>query len=224
MSEEIDLSGIKNKPIKKSENIDKNATKEVDIKEVDKMKRDIATLDKKDGSDKDEKILIDKRRLILILQFYVLEFPEELSAYKTIKYDKKMGEELEEIRTQMDAIISSKSSLKQTQVLCTTGIRAIEFVATNFTPIKCHGLSDLMINDREVLDDIKHIALKRMSYINTEPEFRLAYRLFSNVMLLHNLNASKELENPSGPAILNKINSKNIDNELDKINDKFTDL
>jgi len=71
-----------------------------------------------------------------------------------------------------------------------------------------------MLNDPDVLDDIKHIALKRMSMINVEPEYRLMYKIFSNVMLLHNAN-SAGIRN-------DKSSSKNT--KINELNEKYTDL
>lgn len=162
-----------------------------DVKEISKAMNKTKPENIKPNKDikESQDAQIDKRRIILILQFYLLEFPDKLEAYKNIKFDKKSIEELSEIRAQMDGIISSKSNLKQTQMLVTSGIRMVEFATTYATPIKCEGLSSAMINDPDVIDDIKHIALKRMSCVSTEPEMRLAYKLVSNMMLMHNVNS-----------------------------------
>ena len=150
----IDLSKIREKSQEVNETTPKNIKNDV------KMMKDVVKDAKKEKKDEDvikkETSAIDRQRLLLILQFYILEFPSQLKGFKGINYEKKTIEELQDIRSQMDSTISSKNSIKQTQLMITSSIRTIEFVATNLTPIKCNGLSDGMINDPEVMDTIKH--------------------------------------------------------------------
>lgn len=197
-----------NENIKDDENIGKI------IKNAQKLKTEIKKenkiIDEKNNDDKQ----MDKQRLILILRFYVLEFKDRLSEYKKTKFEKMSVEQLQELRKQFDSIISSKSSLKQTQGLIINGIKTIETIATMFTPIQCQGLSNLMINDTDVLDDIKHISLKHMAMVQVEPEYRLLYKMFSNIMLLHNVNS-----------IQGSIKEKsNNFNKLNQLNKKYNDL
>ena len=184
------------------------------VKERKAFKKEIKKENEKIDEKEKDKEIIDKQRLILILRFYVLEFKDKLAEFKKTKFEKKSLEELVELRKEFDAIISSKTSLKQTQNLIMSSIKMMETIACMFTPIQCQGLSNLMLNDPDVLDDIKHIALKRMSMINVEPEYRLMYKIFSNVMLLHNAN-SAGLRN-------DKASSKN--SKINELNEKYTDL
>lgn len=152
---------------------------------------------------------VNKSRLELILQLYVLEFPDTLTKYKDVNFSRKTIEELREIKDRMDAIIGSKTSLRQTQQLIRSGIQMLEFAAVYATPIKCAGLTNSMMKDPEVIDDIKHIALKRMSMVSVDPEMRLAYKLVSNMMILH--NSAEPIKQVKKEA-------------LDKVNSKYTDI
>ena len=60
-------------------------------------------------------ITIDRRRMILILQFYVLEFPEKLKAYKGTNFEKYKDEELQNLKNEFDFIIGAKCNVKSTQ-------------------------------------------------------------------------------------------------------------
>ena len=184
------------------------------VKERKAFKKEIKKENEKIDEKEKDKEIIDKQRLILILRFYVLEFNDKLAEFKKTKFEKKSLEELVELRKEFDAIISSKTSLKQTQNLIMSSIKMMETIACMFTPIQCQGLSNLMLNDPDVLDDIKHIALKRMSMINVEPEYRLMYKIFSNVMLLHNAN-SAGIRNDK-PSLKNS--------KINELNEKYTDL
>ncbi len=210
----IDLSSIQRKKVEHPEpkiqnipdfdfgaNMDKSVIKAAKTSAKMKPHKPKSKTEKKDDK--------EKQRMVLILQFYVLEFPEKLEAFKGIAFHKKPLEELIELRNQMDGIISSKSGLQKTQMMLTSGIRLIEMVATHTTPIRCEGLANWMVKDPEVLDDIKHIALKRMSLVSVDPEMRLLYKIGTNMLLLHNTNTTKPLaQSEQNVEKLNELNSK----------------
>jgi len=52
---------------------------------------------------------IDRRRLILILQFYVLEFPEKLKPYKGTNFEKFKDDELQNLKNEFDFIIGANN-------------------------------------------------------------------------------------------------------------------
>jgi hypothetical protein len=88
----------------------------------------------------------------------------------------------------------------------------LELVCKNFTPLKVDGLTNI-VNDSEFQDDVKHLALKYMTIIKTEPEHRVAYKILSNMMLLHQFNSSN----------IGNINQNNLE-EINKINNKYSEL
>ncbi len=213
--EDIDLSSIQRKKVEQPNKIhhhpDPFAETMMDKSVIKAAKTSAKHNKPKKKHDKgDEK---ERQRMVLILQFYLLEFPDKLAAFKGISFQKKTLDELIDLRNQMDGIISSKSSLQKTQMMLTSGIRMLELVATHTTPIRCEGLANWMTKDPEVLDDIKHIALKRMSVVSIDPEMRLLYKVASNMLLLHNANTSK-------PLVQNESNQE----KLDELNSKYNDL
>jgi len=40
------------------------------------------------------------------------------------------------------------------------------------------------------MDDVKHLALKYMSLVKTEPEHRIVYKILFNMLLLHQINSA----------------------------------
>ncbi len=210
----IDLSSIQRKkvaqPSKIQQDPDPFGEKIMDKSVIKAAKLQFKHKEKKQSKGSDDK---ERQRMILILQFYLLEFPEKLAAFKGTSFHKKSMEDLIELRNQMDGIISSKSGLQKTQMILTSGIRLIELVATHTTPIRCEGLANWMTKDPEVLDDIKHVALKRMSLASIDPEMRLLYKVASNMLLLHNANTAKPL-----------VQSEPNQEKLNELNSKYNDL
>ena len=212
MSEKIDLSSIQYTPPQdmeqvgpKEENMDVNqlVTKAKKMKRV--MEKENNQIDEKEK----EKEVMDKQRLISILQLYLLEFKDRLTQFRKTNFQKMSLVELQNLRKQFDGIISSRSSLKQTQSMIIMGIRLLETVATTFTPIQCQGLSGAIQMDPDAIDDIKHMSLKHMSLVAVEPEYRLMHKIVGNIMLLHNINSA-------GKAPINE--------KLNEVNGKYSDL
>lgn len=208
---EIDLSAIQYVPPDNNEAEPKEEKMDVDkmIQKAKKMKKAMAKENDKIEDKQKEKQTMDKQRLIAILQLYLIEFKERLAQFKKTNFQKMSLVELQDIRKQFDGIISSKSSMKQTQNMIMTGVRMLETTATMFTPIQCQGLSNAIQMDPDAIDDIKHISLKHMSLVAVEPEYRLAHKIIGNVMLLHNLNSAGKL--PSN-------------DKLTEVNQKYSDL
>lgn len=210
--EEIDLSSLMCKP-KDEKKDQKKSNKLPDEKMDEKLKEKISKKSKTKQKLSEEDI-INKRRLILLIEFYLLEFGDKLKAFKKINVEKKTYEELEDIKKEMDFTLSNRSNIRQGTQLVVTSIQTLEFLCVNFTPIKCEGLSKIC-DDPETIEDIKHILLKRMHLIQSEPEHRLIYKVISNMLLLHNFNSYKEAINS---------NIKVNEGEVENINKKFEDL
>jgi|ERR1700761_3048714 len=171
----------------------------------------------------------EKKKLSLILKFYLLEFPDKLEMFKNTKFNNMSSEELIEIRNQMDDVLSNRSNLKQTEMIVHSGIRMFELAATTVTPIKCEGLSNLVLKDPECLDSIKHIALKHMSQTTVKPEAQLFYKILTNMYLLHNINTSLSSK-PTGvvdPLVNSSTEIQNVsltNSKLIELTNKYNDL
>ncbi len=213
MSEKLDLTSIQYVPPKDEPEQPDKEVKDVNVeqmvKKAKKMKQAMDKENEKIDEKEKEKKVMDKQRLIAILQLYLIEFKDRLAQFKKTNLQKMSLVELQDLRKQFDGLISSKSSLKQTQQMILTSIKMFETAATLFTPIKCQGLSSAIQMDQDAIDDIKHISLKHMSLVAVEPEYRLMHKIIGNVMLLHNLNSS-------GMASGN--------DKLVKVNEKYSDL
>jgi hypothetical protein len=190
---------------------------------------------------------IDRRRLILILQFYVVEFPEKLKSFKNTKFEKLSEDELINLKNEFDFIIGAKCNVRSTQYAITQGIKLLETVCVNFTPLNVNGLANA-VEDDDFRDDCKHLALKYMTLIKTEPEHRIAYKILTSALLLHQINSLKknniqqdeasDFFNKNAeevPSSFNKSEEEQINvdkpkqveisyEELQKINSKFNDL
>lgn len=197
--DKIDLSSIKFNPKTEQKAVIKPLPKEKALK-IQKPSRT-----------KPEKLIdeeiINKRRQILMIQFYVNEFPDKLQQFKKMKLEKKSIDELNDLKKEIDFIISNKSNVRAGVQLITTGIQTLEFFMLNFTPINAKGLSNIC-NDKETMDDIKHLALKHCQLISSEPESRLMYKILTTTLLLHNINTNIDINNPN----------------IDKINQEFVDI
>lgn len=157
-----------------------------------------------------EEDTINKRRLLLLIQFYLLEFPEKLSTFKKIKFENKSVDELEKLKKEMDFTISNSSTVEAgTQMIMGT-IQTLE-VLSIYCGINCQGLSNRLCNDKQTIDDIKHLCLKHMHLVSAEPEARLLYKILTNMVLLHNINPSSE-------------QIEKVTDEIHTINSKYKDI
>jgi hypothetical protein len=155
--------------------------------------------------------------IILILQFYVLEFPEKLKAYKGTNFEKYKDDELQNLKNEFDFIIGAKCNVKSTQYAFIQGVQLLETLCVTCTPLKIKGLSNVVV-DNDFQDDVKHMALKYMTLVKTEPEARIAYKILSSMLLLHQVNTVKqdgsvkeEVPKPLDETKVNGINSKYSD-------------
>jgi hypothetical protein len=153
---------------------------------------------------------IERRRLILMLEFYVLEFPDKLSAFKKTDFNNLDEKQLKELKSEFDFIIGAKCNVKSTQYLVLQGVYLIETVSKSFIGLNVNGLTN-SVNDNEFMDDVKHLALKYMSLVKTEPEHRIAYKILSNMLLLHQINS----------ASIGNVDLKTKTDELSKLNKKY---
>lgn len=173
---------------------------------IEKPKKEIKKKEKPQQPSEDD--VINKRRLILLLNFYLLEFPDKLKAFKKINLEKKDVDELKDLQKEMDFCISNQSNVKQGSEMVLSGIHALEYMCVNFTPLQCSGLHEEIRKDPESIDTIKHLCLKHMgsSMLNTEPEHRLMYKVLTTALSLHTVNSISQNMYQHNENVLNKIN------------------
>ncbi len=156
-----------------------------------------------------EEELINKRRMILIIQMYINEFGDKLKkSFGKTNLEKKSYEELMDIKKEMDFTISNSSTIKASQQLVYTGLQSLEYVCHNFTPIKCEGMSAAIINDENSQNDIKHLCLKHCMLVSSEPEARLLFKVLSTMLMMHQVNSYKEEIKQVNDQTINKINER----------------
>lgn len=210
--EEIDLSAIrykekeptKKEPTKKEKHEKKERDTGIPVefeKKIKKMKP------QKDKPTDDE---IKKRRtLILILQMYVNEF-SKLKKYKNTNFDKKSMDELNEMHKEFDATLSCRSTVNTGVTMAVKAIQTLEFVLCSYTPIQAQGLSNI-VNDPDVIEDIKLIVLKNMPLVSSEPEQRLLFKMITTTMQLHSINTYNSEIRQVGSEKISEINGEYTD-------------
>ncbi len=149
-SEEDVLSQIQYKPKKKErkpvkKDVEKDKVKEntkdkVEDKFIEKfLVKQLEKKGKKPVLTEDE--LIEKRRMILLIQFYFIEFPVKLKTFKKINLKKKSYDELVSLKKELDFVVSNGSNTASGVQMLSCSIQTLEFMMINFTPINATGLS-----------------------------------------------------------------------------------
>jgi hypothetical protein len=85
--------------------------------------------------------------------------------------------------------MGAKQNLKMAVGGAIMGVKAVEDLVVQFTPLRIQGLHQVC-NDPDVLDDIKFICIKSTSKMSTTPEQRLGMRFLITAFALHNMNSS----------------------------------
>lgn len=134
---------------------------------------------------------IDRRRKILILQFYLNEFPQKLAVYRDFDFETLSDSDLERIREEFDFIIGTKNTVNISVRAFQHSIIMLEDFCTSFTPLKVHGLKNIN-QDPELMEDVKLLSLQNMALIKTKPEHRILFKVISTMGVLHNFNSSQE--------------------------------
>lgn len=215
--EEIDLTSIKYKEkepeTKKESSKEKTNDKPRDPPELlMKMEKSIKKSKPQKEKPTDEEIK-KRRTLILVLQMYVNEFPK-LKKYKNTNFDKKTMDELMDMRKEFDATLSCRSNVNAGVQIAVSVIQTLEYVLCSFTPIQAQGLSNI-VNDPDVVEDIKILVLKHLPLISSEPEQRLLFKLITTTMQLHAINTYNES--------IKQVNNEKLE-KVEIINDNFKDL
>jgi hypothetical protein len=203
MAENIDLSTIQNNDI-------------VD-EALDDLNNDIKTPTNTPNNIEEIKPIntIEKRRLILIIQRYTLEFDKYLGSLN------KSASELEDftedqLKNLLDEIkftVSVRNSGKMSERAVLMGIQQLENFCVAFTPLNIRGLSNIC-NDDDFKMTVKEFCLENINLFYVPASYRMAYALLMAGMNLHVYNTS--IAN-------NKVESVTSDKsaKIDSINEKF---
>jgi hypothetical protein len=140
----------------------------------------------------EEKYGQDRRRLILLIQIYLNEFPKQLEAFKKHKLEKMKREELIKLREEIEYVMSQKQNVATAVNGMIMGINVLEQLAVNFTPLKVNGTAAALAADEDAVSDMKCVAIKHLDMAFLEPESRLAMRVLTTAMKVHGMNTAIE--------------------------------
>jgi hypothetical protein len=118
---------------------------------------------------KDTKNDKDQHELATQIHQCFKEFPEKLSALKNTKLKGKSIEELQKIWSEIEYIMGAKQNLKMAVSSAIMGVKAVEDLVTQFTPLKIQRLHQVC-NDPDILDGIKFVCIKSTSKMSITPE------------------------------------------------------
>ncbi len=138
----------------------------------------------------------ERNKLIAIINLYICEFPDKLSKYKSKNFSKMKDEELIEFKKQIQREVTTNNSLSMLVEGSGKALELYEYIMTDYMDINITGVSKLK-ESQEYKDCVKGILLKYMdgSLISqVEPEYKLAYLIFSTSLVCHQMNSMKEIK------------------------------
>ena len=138
----------------------------------------------------------DRSKKILILEFYLMEFPKKLEGYKEIVLQSLTLAQLDALKEEFTFVISTQSNVNYCIQTFSQAIVFTEAILCTHTPIQAQGLS-LLLKDPALIDDIKAWSLENIDLIRTKPEHRILSKVLSSIVLLHNANSKNNITNIS---------------------------
>lgn len=154
--------------------------------------------------------IVYKNKLISKIQQYKLTFNELLVLVSTINLEDKSIEELEKLLLSIKEIISNRNIKSNMDNFIKAIPTGIEYIGTNFTPLKLNGYSDMLMRDKEFYLNCQEIILEYDLFDNvkTKPEYRLGYQLLLSGFLCHKINCMKEEQLNINKTVNNDLKDK----------------
>lgn len=210
--EEINLDSImyKEKPVEPKKPKDKKEREHVpDLPEMPQFKSEKKSKTHEKPNKLNEDDIKKKRQLILHMQMYLNQFPDELKQFKKINLEKKTIEELHSLLKEFNVVMDSKNDLKAEIQAVLLMLQAYEYIMVQYAGVDCNGLSVALSQDPDTIKQIKLLILKHSPLITVEPEARLAVKIFMATMQLNTINTynkqlSQSTENNEKINTLNK--------------------
>ena len=177
-----------------------------------------------DNDNDNDKYGYERRKKILILQFYMNEFPEKLKNYKKTNFEEMTDKELLQLREEFSFVIGAKSNVNMGIATVHQALTIAETVGDSYCGLKINGITNTLMNDTQFVDDIKCLCLDNLDLANVSPEKRIAFKVLSTGYILHNVNSQMEsqkekiLETPQEKPDYEKLN------KIQKISNKYSDL
>jgi hypothetical protein len=182
-----------------------------------------AEIEAEEDAAAEEKFGQNRKRLLLLIQMYINEFPKKLSAYKGMKLEKLSNKELEKLFEEIKFTLGARNNIQAGVKAMCLGINLFEQIAVKnpYMTLRVQGLSQICA-DEDTIDDMKEICLKHMDLVRVEPEARLGFKIVSTALMLHQINpapaAPQSTETPS-PTI-----SPEASSAIASIGEKYSDL
>ena len=173
--------------------------------------------------DNEDRYGYERRKKILILQFYLNEFPIKLKNYLKINLEELSDKELLLLREEMSFVIGAKSNVNMGIGVIHQGLTIFETIGTSYGGLKINGLTNTLMNDRAFIDDIKSLCLDNLDLVNVSPEKRIAFKVLSTGYILHNVNSQLELKEKQEQPPQEQPDYEKL-NKLQKISNKYNDL
>jgi hypothetical protein len=158
----------------------------------------------------------ERKRVLLLIEFHLNEFPKKLASYKKVKLENLTMDELKKLLEEMKFTIGAQSNVKMVVAGMCSAINLFEKLAVKSDLLKVQGLTQVVTSSENMIDDMKAIALKYMDVYHIEPEARLGFALMTTVGMLHFHN--EEIE-----AKKQKTNAATTE-QLDEVSNKYDDL
>ena len=98
---EVDLSGLERRP-----------EQETGIETPDTDYDEIPLPDPEEEPEADEKFGQDRKRLLLLIEFHINEFPTKLANYKKVKLEKQSNKELQKLLEEMQFTLDATSNVR----------------------------------------------------------------------------------------------------------------
>lgn len=132
-----------------------------------------------------------RAKKILKLQFYLQEFPDKLSGYTGIPLHELNIAQLDGLQKEFTTVVSCQSNVNFALQTFSQTVVFSEILLCNYTPIKAKGLSNIL-KDKALIDDVKAWTLENIDIVETKPEYRIACKILSSIMVLHQANTQLE--------------------------------
>ena len=173
--------------------------------------------------DNEDRYGYERRKKILILQFYLNEFPIKLKNYLKINLEELSDKELLLLREEMSFVIGAKSNVNMGIGVISQGLTIFETIGSSYGGLKINGLTNTLMNDQSFIDDIKSLCLDNLDIANISPEKRIAFKVLSTGYILHNVNSQLEKQKQQEQPPQEQPDYQKL-NKLQKINTKYNDL
>lgn len=167
---------------------------------------------------------IDKRRTILVIQRYALEFEQYLGSLNKSASELELlnEDQLKSLLEEIKFTVSVRNSGKMSERAILMSISQLENFCCAYTPLNVKGLSNIC-KDEDFVMTVKEFCLENINLFYVPASYRLCYALLMSATNLHMYNTNLESKQQSTSIGDDKIDSIK-DDKIKNISDKFDKL